>query len=294
MRLASVPAQRDAGSYPDPGLDGLEAACGPDNRVRDSDGVVGLQLDMPLCWREAWLGLPEASQHHARVPTRDELVEHLAAGIDEARRLGVKYVTIRASHATPEGILTSRHAYTDFDVLEAFGDWVYLAMGERDQGFEVLFENTWHAGLRWSEPRHAEGLLRKVRHPRAGFALDLGHWLLTSGGATTETADLRRLRNFVKGLGKLAPRIRALCIHRPGAAPVASDLVKRVRASGDPEEKLQIATTFDAAVDTHRPWVSAPLKELVEVVAPGYVIHRLRGEGEAWMQAVQKQDLLLQ
>lgn len=293
MRLASVPGHRDAPAFPDPGLDGLEAACDADNRAHVPPGTAGLLLDMPICWREAWLGLPEAAQFHARVPTRDDLIEHLQAGIDEAKRLRVKYVTIRASHATPEGILTSRHAYTDYDVLEAMAEWVFLAMGERDQGFDVLFENTWHAGLRWNEPRLAERLLEKVRGPRAGFAFDVGHFLLVTGGPTTETADLRRLKNFFRTLGKLSSRIRALCLHRPGAAPVASDLVRKVRASQDPDEKAEIARKFDTAVDTHQPWVSAPLKELVEIVQPAYVVHRLRGEGEAWADAVRRQDALL-
>lgn len=293
IRLASVPAHHDAPSYPSAGLDGIEAQAGADNRAHAPPGTVGLRLTLPLCWREAWLGLPEAAQLMSRVPTRDEMTDFLAAGIDEARRLRVKYVAIRASHGTPEGILTGRHAYTDYDVLMALAEWVFLAMGERDQGFEVLFENTWHAGLRWNEPKLAQQLLDRIRHPRLGFSLDVGAWLLVSGGTQTETQDLRRLKNFVKTLGPAAQRIRALVLRRPAVAPVASDLVKKVRASTDPSEKLRIATQYDAAVDAHQPWVSAPLKELVEAANPAYVIHRIKGEGAAWAEAVKRQDALL-
>ncbi|MEK7467045.1 MAG: hypothetical protein AAB074_06475 [Planctomycetota bacterium] len=293
IRLASVPALPDSPSYPDAGLDGIEAMAGPDNRAHAPAGTVGLRLTLPLCWREAWLGLPEAAQLMTRVPTRDEMVEHLAAGIDEARRLRVKYVAIRASHGTPEGILTGRHGYTDYDVLMALAEWLFLAMGERDQGFEVLFENTWHAGLRWNEPKLAQQLLDKIRHPRVAFSLDVGAWLLVSGGTQTETADLRRLKNFAKTLGPIAQRFRALVMRRPANAPVASDLVKKVRATEDPSEKLKIAAQYDAAVDAHQPWVSAQLKELVEIVQPAYVIHRLKGEGAKWAEMVRRQDGLV-
>ncbi len=293
IRLASVPALPDSPSYPSVGLDGIEAMAGPDNRAQAPAGTIGLRLTLPLCWREAWLGLPEASQLMSRVPTKDEMTDHMAAGIDEARRLKVKYVAIRASHGTPEGILTGRHGYTDYDVLMALAEWVFLSMGERDQGFEVLFENTWHAGLRWNEPKLAQQLLDKIRHPRIGFSLDVGAWLLVSGGLQTETQDLRRLRNFVKSLGPIAQKFRALVLRRPANAPVASDLVKKVRASNDASEKLKIAAQYDAAVDAHQPWVSAPLKELVEIINPAYVIHRLKGEGASWAEMVKRQDALV-
>jgi hypothetical protein len=293
IRLASIPALPGSGSYPDAGLDGVEAMAGPDNRANAPAGTIGLRLTLPLCWREAWLGLPEAAQLMTRVPTRDEMVEHLSAGIDEARRLRVKYVAIRASHGTPEGILTGRHGYTDYDVLMALAEWLFLAMGERDQGFEVLFENTWHAGLRWNEPKLAQQLLDKIRHPRVAFSLDVGAWLLVSGGTQTETADLRRLKNFAKTLGPLAQRFRAIVMRRPANAPVASDLVKKVRATEIPSEKLKIAAQYDAAVDAHLPWVSAQLKELVEIVQPEYVIHRLGGDGAKWAEAVKRQDGLV-
>jgi hypothetical protein len=56
---------------------------------------------------------------------------------------------------------------------------------------------------------------------------------------------------------------------------------------------MKIAREFDAAVDNHRPWVSAALKELVDEMHPAYVVHRLRGQGAAWEDAVKKQDALL-
>lgn len=294
IRLATVPASADAPSYPNPGLDGLEAQAGPDNRANAPAGTVGLRLALPLCWREAWLGLPEAAQLMHRVPSRDEMVEFLAGGIDEARRLKVKYVAIRASHGTPEGILSGRHGYTDYDVLMALAEWLFLAMGERDQGFEVLFENTWHAGLRWTEPKLADKLLEKIRHPRVGFSFDVGAWLLVSGGTQTEAQDLRRLKNFMKSLSPtMVARFRSLVLRRPAKAPVASEMVKKVRGTDGPGEKLKIAASFDAAVDAHQPWVSAPMKELVEIVNPEYLVHRLGGQGSAWADAVKRQDALL-
>jgi hypothetical protein len=287
-----VPALPDS-SFPDPGLDGIEAACGAGNRATAPPGTVGLRLSMPLCWREAWLGLEEASKWLARVWTKDELIEHMTVGLEEARRLRVKYVVIRASHGTWEGILTGRHAYTDYDVLMALADWVYMAAGGSDHGYDLLFENTWHAGLRWNEPRLAEQFLAKLRHPRAGFAFDVAHYLLVSGGTTTETQDLRKLKNFAKTLGPAASKVRALVLHRPGKAPVASDLVKKLRASDDARQKEIWARKYDADVDAKQPWVSAPLKELVEIVNPAYVVHRLAGEGEEWAKAVKRQDALV-
>ncbi len=293
ITLASVPAAKDSPAYPDVGLDGIEAQCGPDNTAGAPPGTAGLVLAMPICWREAWMGLPEAARLLPTVPTREQYVEHLTTGLEEARRLRVKYVVIRASHGTPEGILSSRHPYSDYDVLEALLEWVYLAAGEKDLGYEILFENTWHAGLRWNEPRLAEHLLTKFKHPRVGFSFDVGKYLLTLGGTTTEQADMRRLRNFAKSLGKLTGKIRSLVLNRPGAAPVASELVRRVRASTDPAEIQKYAKEFDRAVNAQQPWVSAPLKELVEVMEPAYVVHRLGGSGAAWAEQVKKQHSLL-
>lgn len=293
IRLATVDSHQGAPAFPTVPLDGIEAAAGIDNRVNAPPGTVGLRLHMPLCWRETWLGLPEAAQLHERVATKDELIELMNVGFEEARRLRVKYVSIRASHATWEGILTGRHGYTDFDVLTALAEWIFLAVGDRDMGFDVLFENTWHAGLRWNEPKLADQFLTKLRHPRAAFAFDLGNYLLTLGGTTTESQDLRKIKNFMKTMGPGTTRFKSVIVHRPGAAPVASDLVRRIRASTDPAEKERLATQFDAAVDAHQPWVSAPLKELFEIVQPAYLVHRLRGEGTAWAEAVKRQDGLV-
>ncbi len=282
------------------GLDGVELMdsgepCLPIFRPQR---VYGVHLPCYSTWMPLWLGEEEkllaefGSEEAYRAfyggGTRAALVEALGRSLDMAGRWQPEYLVLHVSECYMADSMLRRRSYSDEAVIDAMIDLVNQAVDRMPGTPWLLFENLWYDGLTMERPEITERLLSGVRYPKTGIMLDLGHLMHTN-------MDLRSPEEAVDYFHTVLDRYEDLSIihgvhlHQS----LSGEFYRHLMATWQPTEgdyyrRMGEVMENIFRIDTHRPFLSPRIGEILRRIAPDYLtielISRSRKEHETMLR----------
>jgi sugar phosphate isomerase/epimerase len=220
----------------------------------------------------------------------DDFVKQRRTELEETAAMGAEYAVFHISHSELEHCYTGGFTYSDEEIIRAFIEFINDATDGLDGDVALLFENHWFPGLKLTDRKMAEALMKEVRYPYKGFVLDISHMMLTAGAKTEPEAVDAILKN-IEGLGDMAAHIHA--IHMNSAAG-AQPLVMDYHGEAPYETRLTEAFRYVGSMDPHKPFTHHGIIRVLEAVAPEYLVYELSfGTQTELENAVKMQDAAL-
>lgn len=285
------------------GLDGLEVLdCG----AKDEKGliapedVIGVHLKYFPCWYCLWAGDTktvleefgswEEVERQFGGKDREAILGAFRENLNFARRLGPQYVVFHVADVLLAEAASRKHRYTDEQIADGAAE-LLNALFPKDEGFELLLENLWWPGLTMTKPRIAERLLSNVKYPRTGIMLDIGHLLHTNTSLRTLEEGAGYVRKI---LSQYRDRsiVRGVHFHQTLSGAYVEEQKKNPpKLAGTYYEKCGMTAGYVYQVDSHSPFVGKEAEELIEWLAPEYLVYELlsadRAQHFEYMQMVQ-------
>jgi hypothetical protein len=136
----------------------------------------------------------------------------------------------------------------------------------------LLFENLWYPGLDMLEPELTGKLLDNVKYQNTGVMLDIGHLLCTN-------TELRTIEEGVGYIHGVLDRyqdlsfIRGVHLHQSLSGEYANELMRTwIDIDGDYNERRRAVFPHIYKIDTHQPFVSERVNEIIERIKPDYLV----------------------
>ena len=269
------------------GLDGLEVLdCGAadEKGLITPEDVIGVHLKYFPCWYCLWAGDRqtvleefgdwEEVRRQFGGTDRDAILRAFRGNLAFARRFHPRYVVFHVSDVLLSEAVSRKHRYTDEQIVDAAAE-LLNELFEEDEGFELLFENLWWPGLTMTDPRITARLLKKVRYPRLGIMLDVGHLLHTNTALRTPAEGAKYVR---KVLSQYPDRsmVRGLHFHQTLNGAYVEEQKKHPPVlAGSYNEKSGAAAEYVYHVDSHDPFVGREAEELIDWLDPEYLVYEL-------------------
>ena len=268
------------------GLDGLEVLeAGPDEKnVVVAEDTVGVHLRYFPTWYCLWAGDTEVilgefgSWEEVKGQFggtgREALLNAFEKNLAFARSMQPEYVVFHVSDALLDEVVTRNHRYTDEQIVDAAAE-VLNALLPKDEGFELLLENLWWPGLRLTRPEVTYRLLEKVNYPRTGVMLDTGHLMHTNTALRTSEEAAAYIREVISQYGDRS-FIRGVHFHQTLSGAYVEEQKKHPPVlSGSYFEKSCAVAGYINTVDSHRPFLGRAAEELIDWLAPEYLVYEL-------------------
>ena len=266
------------------GLDGLElmdAGEDVDTIVRPDD-VLGVHLKYFYHWLSLWeedadailteYGTWDVCREVFGGTGREAVIESYRRNLDFAKKYNPEYAVFHVCDVTIGDSVTRDFKYTDIQVIDAVIDLVNTVFTENSAGFTLLFENLWWTGLTMEKPELLERLLSKVKYPKLGVMLDIGHLLHTN-------RSIRSLDDGIDYIYRLLDRydnldfIKGIHLHQTLSGEYVNSVLKNpFPVSGDYYERLTSVFGHLMKIDSHKPFISDRIPALVERIAPEYLV----------------------
>lgn len=284
------------------GLDGLEVLdCG----AADSKGliapqdVIGVHLKYFPCWYCLWEGdektvleefgsLEEVKRQFGGTD-REAILHAFRENLKFARRFRPRYVVFHVADVLLAEAVSRNHRYTDEEIVDAAAELLNQLLQE-DQGFELLLENLWWPGLTMTRPQITERLLARIKYPRTGIMLDVGHLLHTN----TALRTLKEGADYVRRVLSQYPDrsiVRGLHFHQTLSGAYVEEQKKHPPVlTGSYYEKTGAIAEYVYRVDSHHPFAGPEAEALIEWLNPEYLVYELlsadRAQHEAYMRQI--------
>ncbi len=281
------------------GLDGVELMeAGEDTRrIIAAEDVIGVHLRNVPCWYCLWSGDEKSTmeefgdweevKRQFGGTGREALLQIYRDSLSFARRYHPQYVVFHVSDNLLAEAATREFRYTDEEIADAAAE-ILNQIFTRDEGFELLLENLWWPGLTMTRPQIVYRLLEKVRYPRTGFMLDLGHLLHTNPA-------LRTIEEACVYLGSVLDRyddksiFRGVHIHQTlNGAYVEEQRKHPPVMRGTYLDKMETLTRYVYQVDSHRPLPREAARGILDMLQPEYLVYELlafsREEHTRWIR----------
>lgn len=281
------------------GLDGVELLDSgePDLPIFRPERVYGVHLPCYSTWMPLWtedrerliaeFGSEESYRAFYGGDTRQALVDSLGRSLALAGRWRPEYLVLHLSECSMADSMLRHHSYSDEAVTDAMIDLVNQALDQMPGTPWLLFENLWYDGLTMERPEIVERLLAGVRYPKTGIMLDLGHLMHTN-------LDLRSPEEAVDYFHEILDRyddlsvIRGVHLHQSLSGDFYRQLVKTWQPTeGDYYQRMGEVMGNIFQIDTHRPFLSPRIGEILQRIAPDYLtielISRNRQEHETML-----------
>lgn len=268
------------------GLDGLEVLqAGEDERnVIAPENVIGVHLRYYSAWMDLW---KENDERLLAEYGDRETVARVFGGLtkqalSEAYRVNLKfalpqkpeYLVFHVSECTLAESMLRRYHYTDEEVIDAAADLVNEWTDSIEGQPWLLFENLWYSGLTMQKPELIPRLLERVSHPRTGVMLDIGHLLHTNPALRSMDQAIDYIYETLAGFGNDLSFIRGVHLHQTLSGKYAQYLMQHWRpGTGDYQEKLWTLLPDIFKIDSHQPFLSPRLSQLLEMISPDYLVY---------------------
>lgn len=290
------------GYYRGFGLDGLELldSWTPDEKgLIAPEDVVGFHLRFFPCWYCLWSGdIPSVMEEFGSWDEvekqfggtdREAILRSYRENLKLARKYQPEYVVFHVSDDLLVEVVSRQHRYTDEEIVDAAADLLNSLFTE-DEGFELLLENLWWPGLTMTRPEITYRLLEKVKYPRTGIMLDVGHLMHTNTSLRTQEEAAAYVREV---LSRYEDRsfVRGLHFHQTLSGAYVEEQKKHPpRLSGTYFEKNCALAEYILTVDSHHPFTGPAAKELIQWLKPEYLVYELlssdRAEHERYMREI--------
>lgn len=207
----------------------------------------------------------------------ETLLAFYRADLERALSLGARYMVFHVADVSIEEGYTYRWLHSDAEVIEAAAEVINLLLSAGEGPFEFLLENQWWPGFTFTQPQLTAALLDKVRYPRKGLMLDIGHLMNTNLSLSSQAQAAAYINSQLDSHGELCRYIRGVHLHHS----LSGDYVKRhtgkppEKLPPDPAQRFGVSYSHIQYIDQHRPWTDPTAAQLVERIDPAYLTHEL-------------------
>ena len=263
------------------GVHGVEALfCDPWNQdVIPADLIYGVHLNFWPTWLSFWQGDQQALERQfcglrqiveCFGGAKPEcMLEAYRTDIQQAKAANAKYIVFHVSHNECDELYTWQFRTDNKTVIDAAVEVVNCLVADIPSEMNILFENLWWPGLTLLEPRLAERLLSRVKHPRVGIMLDTGHLMNTSQELETEQQGIDYVLHTLNKLGYIKAAIKGIHLHQS----LSGAYVKQSRTRIPPVIEPAAAMAHVMKIDQHRPFSDSAAKAILESVQPEFLVH---------------------
>ena len=253
------------------GLDGLEVLqAGTDDRcIIPADKTIGVHLRYDAGWMDFWL------QDEARLMTEygDRAQWERCFGGSDRTAL------IRAYQQNLDFAAESEPEYLVFHVSDCYSDeQVADAVIELLNSLEIhgqpwlLLENLWYPGLTMLRPEIWQRLQAGIRYPKLGVMLDVGHLLHTNMELRNEDQAVDYLHRVLDSYEDIS-FIKGIHLHQSLSGVHAAELQQNWQpVEGDYTTRLWEVLGHIFQIDTHKPFRSPRIREILQRIQPEYVV----------------------
>lgn len=270
------------------GADGIELLTGYQSIPEDAASVTeAVHLPYATDWYGVWSGriivgedMPDDTVRHMFYGrSREGICDTILECISGASRLEPDYGVLHAGNANTDDLLVREQSDSDTDVLRALAEAVNDAVSRLggEPPMRILFENLWWPGLRMTDASGYRILERELEFEDWGLCLDTGHLLVSLGGVRTEdeATDIL-LRTIDSYPGDMIDRIGAMHLHLNTSADFMRSYRKDGEVPAKREDRIFAAYDLIYGSDSHDPFMSYGVRDVVEAIRPETVTHEMK------------------
>ena len=269
------------------GLDGLELMVyGEDERgIVAADDVVGSHLRYFHHWVPVWrrdepamlAEYGDLAAVESAIGGRDAqaLVQAFRENMGLLLPYAPEYAVMHVSDVTLRGCITREHPLSDAQVIAAQIELANAVFDDSDWHAAVLFENLWWPGMTMINPDLVYELLAGVSYPNCGVMLDIGHLLHTN-------LELRSREEGIDYIYQVLSRydnldfIKGVHLHQTLSGAYSQNVMARpFEVRGSYMERALAVQQHVLRVDSHQPFISPRVLELIEYIDPQYLVLEL-------------------
>ncbi len=282
------------------GLDGVELMDSgePELPLFRPERVYGVHLPCYSTWMPLWTGDKErlvaefGSEEAYRAfyggDTREALVKSLGRSLETAGRWNPEYLVLHLSECSMADSMLRHRSYSDEAVTDAMIDLVNQTLDRMPGTPWLLFENLWYDGLTMERPEIVERLLAGVRYPKTGIMLDLGHLMHTNMDLRTSEEAVDYFHTILDRYDDLSI-IHGIHLHQSLSGAFYRHLMETWQPTeGDYYQRMGEVMGNIFQIDTHRPFLSPRIGEILRRIEPDYLTIELiscnRREHEAMLR----------
>ena len=272
------------------GCDGLEVVWGGEELPCTVPQAlhVGYHLTFYPDWLDFWRGDRAAltekfgseevwRSFYGGPEGRETLLRLYREDLDRAVTWGARYVVFHVSDVSVEEGFTYHWRHTHEEVIDAAAEVINLLLGDRAWPFDFLVENQWWLGFTFTEPELTRRLLDGIRAERKGIMLDIGHLMNCDTSLRTLEEGADYVHRMLDRHGGLCRYIRGIHLH----CSLSGEYVRAHTGFLPPGLPLDYLKRYGFGyrhilrIDTHQPWTSPAICEVVERIGPDYLVHEL-------------------
>lgn len=219
----------------------------------------------------------EEYEGYYRATNPEEQMLHYRDDMDYAEKMGAEYVVMHVNDVSNEEILTWKWLHSNEEVIRGMAELTNECIRGRNYHFKLLFENLFTPGMTLLDPGETELMLSLTDYENKGILMDTGHLMCASGTVDTEDEGIDLVLDTVRKHGELAGYIRALHLHKSTTGQyirqhmLRNDLVPE----DDFYDRFNQTYSLILNMDTHSPFESPRVREILDAVEPEWVCHEI-------------------
>jgi hypothetical protein len=269
------------------GFDGLELMRAGDDKkgIVSSDDVIGIHLRYLITWMDLWTGneqrlKDEFGDYDAVSQTfggtnREAITRFYIDNLNAHPYVLPEYLVFHVSECQLAESMLRQYHYSSDTVIDAAIELVDSFSEAIQTAPVLLFENLWYPGLTMLEPHLTFKLLEKVTYPHTGVMLDIGHLLNTNTTLRTIDEGVDYVHKILDMYGDLA-FIKGIHLHQSLSGEYAQELMRTWTPSGGSYNERRLAVMPHIfKIDTHQPFASKRVNELIDRIQPEYLVIEL-------------------
>lgn len=217
--------------------------------------------------------------------SRETLLRLYREDLDRAVELGAPYVVFHTSDVSIEEGYTYRWRHSHEEVIDASAEVLNLLLEGQKGEFALLVENQWWPGLTFTDPKETARLLDAIRYPNKGIMLDTGHLMNCNTALRTQKEGAEYISAMRKLHGEYSSLVRGIHLHHSLSGAYVEENTGFLPADLPPPEDSDARFGYSYGhilkIDQHLPWTDPVVRELVEEIAPDWLVHELSAPNRA-------------
>ncbi len=255
--------------------------------VTDEDRIVhGIHLKSWNNWMDMWLeneeglikefdNLETAVQYYGGFG-KQGILEAYERELEEAQRLGVKYVVFHVSECTIPQLFGAPCPYSDEEVAEASCRIINSITKNKNYTFDFLMENLWWKGMSFRRPEIAKYMMENVEYENKGFMLDTGHLMNSNRKLRSFDEAVDFIYEVFKPQEDILPYIKGIHLNGSLSGEYVENLLsKPVILKEKYWDRWCEIYNYIFNIDRHEPFDCHRVGELVKYLNPKYITHEL-------------------
>ena len=282
------------------GLDGLELMEGGEDHdhIVMPEDVVGAHLKYFSHWLSIWHGdadiaLAEYDDWETVASVyggidRTAIIEKHKNNLQFVSQYQPEYAVMHAADVTIQASITQNYLYSDTEVVDATVDLANQVFNNDEHNFALLFENLSCPGMTLLNPDMVKRLLDGVEYKNAGVMLDIGHLIQTNTSIRTTDQAIDYIYSVLSQYDNL-DFIKGIHLHQSLSGEYMQGvLANPYEITGSYAERIHEVMNHVLTLDTHKPFVSDRITELVSHINPDYLVYEFisstREEHETYLK----------